>query len=184
MAGDELDVTFTISANLATGADLKVSTSLNHSSLKQVYWELKGSYAGLDQSTFNPNQNFITFKQTSGSLQLSCYGSLPTTLTQTTVGDTVLHRKQNPTLITLTGSGGQVLDQITVEVIDSKISQFNTAYATAKSKVGTFTGVDPAYTALYNNVLTGAQVAANQGFVDNAIATLNSLTGGVNPAKH
>ena len=183
LAGDELTITFTISANLATGADLKVSTSLNHSSLKQVYWEYNGAYAGLDASTLNPNQNFINFKQTSGSLQLICHGSLPSSLTQTTIEGTVLHRKANPAVITLSGSGGQVLDQITVEVIDSKINQFNSLYSNANAKLGSFSGVDPAYVSLYRSVLTGAQVAADQGFVDNAITTLNSLNSGVAPTS-
>jgi hypothetical protein len=180
LAGDELDVTFTINANLATGADLKVSTSLAHSVQKQVYWELHGTYAGLDSSTFNPNQNFINFKQTSGSLQLTCYGMEPASFTQTTVGGIVLHTKMNPTIITLTGSGGQVLDQITVEIIDSKIAQFQSAYTSANNKLSALGNVDPAYINLYKTVLAGAQGAANQGFVDNAIATVTSLnTGGV-----
>jgi len=181
LAGDELTITFTINANLATGADLKVSTNMNHSSLKQVYWELIGSYSGLDSASLNPNQNYVNFKQTAGSLQLKCYGFFPSSLTQTTVEGITLHRKQNPTIITLYGSSGQVLDQVAVEIIDSKISQFRTVDSTANSKINSITGVDPAYVSLYKTILSNAEAAANQGFVDNAINDLNSLISGQSP---
>jgi hypothetical protein len=181
LAGDELSITFTISANLATGADLKVSTDLSHSSLKQVYWELKGSYAGIDQNTFNPNQNFVNFKQQSGALQLVCYGAVPQTITQTTIGGTVLHNKASPTIIKLTGPNGEVLDQIVVDVIDSKILSYQSVYSNAETKFNSLGDVDPAYKSLYQSVLSGARLAAAQGFVDNAISTLQSLTSGLAP---
>ena len=185
LVGDELNVTFTVSVSTsAPYASLQVSTTMDHSAIESTYWQLQSNYAGINAQSYNPNQQSVSFNQTAGTLVMSCYGKIPISATQTQISGITLHKTAQPILIKLTGPDGAVLDQIVVNVIDSKISQYQTAYNNALTQYHNFQtlGVDPAYLTLYKNVLDGAQTVSNQGLVDNAIITLTQLSAS-NPAS-
>ncbi len=179
LVGDELNVTFAVTVSTsAPYASLQVSTTMSHSLIESTYWQLQSNYAGINSQSYNPNQQSVSFNQTTGTLVMSCYGTIPQSATQTQIGSLTLYKSAQPVLIKLVGPDGTVLDQITVSVIDSKISQYQTAYNSALAQVTNFQaqGVDPAYITLYKNVLDGAQTLANEGLVDNAIVTLTQLS--------
>jgi hypothetical protein len=153
---------------------------LGHSAIQGTYWELQTkNYAGISSTNYNPNQQTVTFAQNAGTLIMSCYGTIPAGITQTTIGSgIVLDKKVDSQLIKLADPAGNQLDQIRVDVVDAKIDQYNTLLMNAQNTIETMrnNGVDPAYIALYQSVLESAQNQANQGFVDNAIGAINQLS--------
>ncbi len=180
LAGAELNVTFTIKiATTSPNTNLQISTSMSHSGVQGTFWELQTkTYAGLSGSTYNPNQQTVSFNQMTGTLTMSCYGSISAGITQTQAGGIIIDKKVDQALITLTDPVGNQLDKIGVSIVDAKIDQFDTLFANAQSSVQTMrnNGVDPAYIALFESVVSNAQSQAGQGLVDNGIATLSQLS--------
>jgi len=191
LAGEELNVTITIEISTSSpNTKLQLTTEMGHSSLQGTFWELQSkTYSGIAGATYNPNQQTVTFSQTTGTLVMSCYGQIGAGITQTQVGNGItLDKKTDAMLIKLTDPVGNQLDKVAVSVVDAKINQFDTLYATAANTVETMraNGVDPAYIALYQSVIDGAMNQANQGLVDNAIGILSQLAatqGSVSPTS-
>jgi hypothetical protein len=179
LAGAELNVTITIQVTTSNpSTSLQLSTNMGHSSLQGTYWELQSkTYAGISGSTYNPNQQTVKFSQTTGTLIISCYGTLASGITQTQAGGITLYKKVDQALISLTDPAGNQLDKIGVSVVDAKIDQFDTLLGTAQNAMQNMknNGVDPAYITLYQSVVDGAISQANQGLVDNGIGVLNQL---------
>lgn len=180
LAGAELNITFTISiATTSPNTELQLSTSMAHSSVQGTYWELQTkTYAGLSGVTYNPNQQTITFAQMTGTLTMSCYGAISAGITQTSAGGIVISKKVDQALIALTDPVGNQLDKIAVSIVDAKIAQFDSLFANAQNTIQTMrnSGVDPAYIALFESVVSSAQSQASQGLVDNSITTLTQLS--------
>jgi hypothetical protein len=181
LAGSELNVTFTVQITTSSPTtNLQIETTLGHSTLQGTYWELQSKdYPGISAETYNPNQQSVTITQIAGTLVISCYGTIDQSITQTQLGGgIVIYKKADSQLIKLSDPTGSQLDEIRANIIDAKIDQFNGLLLNAQDKVQTMTanGVDPAYIALYQSVIDSAQNQANQGFVDNAITTLNQLS--------
>jgi hypothetical protein len=181
LAGEELNVTVTIQISTSSpNTQLSLSTDLQHSAIQGTYWELQSkTYTGISGSTYNPNQQSITFNQNAGTLIISCYGQVSQGITQTPVGNGItIDKKADTTLIKLTDPVGNQLDKIAVSVVDAKIAQYDTLYASALDKLHQMqlNGVDPAYIALYQSVIDGAQNQATMGLVDNAITVLTQLS--------
>jgi hypothetical protein len=152
---------------------------MGHSSVQGTYWELQSkTYAGLSGVTYNPNQQIVTFSQTTGTLVISCYGTIASGITQTNAGGITLDKKVDQALVTLTDPVGNQLDKIGVSVVDAKIDQFDTMLATALNTIQNMknNGVDQAYITLYQSVVDGAVSQASQGLVDNGIGVLNQLS--------
>ena len=59
LAGDELNITFTISVSTSLPSEsLTVSTTMSHSAIKSTYWDLQSkNYAGINSQNYNPNQH-------------------------------------------------------------------------------------------------------------------------------
>ncbi len=177
--GVELNVTLSIQVT-ASNPDqvLTLTTNMGHSSIEDTYWELHSTnFPGIDVNTFNPNQNTVTFNQTIGTLVISCYGNIPSGITQTQVGSITLDKPVVQTLVVLTDPAGNQLDHIEVNVEDEAISQFATLYQSSVSEGQTLSnqGVDPAYIALYQGVISTAYAEAQQGLVSNGINILTQL---------
>ncbi len=179
LAGAELNVTITIKITTTSpNTELTLSTNMAHSTVQGTYWELQTkTFTGISGSTYNPNQPTVTFSQTTGTLVISCYGAISPGITQTQAGSITLYKKVDQALITLTDPVGNQLDKIGVSVVDAKIDQFDTLFATAQNIIQTMqnNGVDPAYISLFQSVVDSAQNQANEGLVDNGIATLTQL---------
>ncbi len=180
LAGADLNVTVTIQISTSSpNTQLQLSTELTHSAIQGTFWELQTkTYPGISATTYNPNQATVSFTQTAGTLVISCYGQLGTGITQTPVGNGItLDKKTDANLVKLTDPAGNQLDKVAVSVSDAKINQFDGLYSAAMSQIANMqqNGVDPAYIALYQSILAGAQNQASQGLVDNAIGTLQNL---------
>ncbi len=178
LAGAELNVTITIQITTSNpSTSLTLSTELGHSAIQGTYWELHSTYAGIAATTYNPNQQTVKFTQTTGTLVISCYGTIASGITQTNAGGIALHKKADQALIKLTDPANNQLDKIGVSVVDATIDHFDTLLATAQNTIQNMklNGVDQAYINLYQSVVDGAISQADQGLVDNGIGTLNTL---------
>jgi hypothetical protein len=175
--GEELNITLTVKVLTSSpNTNLKLSTDLGHSS-QDTYWELQSGYSGIAATSYNPNQQTVTFSQVAGDLVISCYGKLASGITQEQAGTITLHIKQPTMLVKLSDPSSQ-LDKISVNVIDSTIDSFDKLLSTMQSKLQTMkdNNVDPAYIALFQGLIDSAQTQADQGLVDSATATLNELS--------
>jgi hypothetical protein len=181
LAGEELNVTVTIQIPTSSpDTQLSLTTDMLHSSIQGTFWDLQSkTYTGISGTTYNPNQQTISFSQNAGTLVISCYGQISAGITQTSVGNGItIDKKADSLLVKLTDPVGNQLDKIAVSVVDAKINQYDTLYAAALNTLQQMqaNGVDPAYIALYQSVLAGAQNQASQGLVDNAISVLTQLS--------
>ena len=182
--GAELKVTFTVNVGLSNpAATLKISTSMAHSSVQDRYWQLDSP--GYPLVDYNPNQQYVQFNQVKGTLDLSCYGKIPTGIVAKKIGEIVLHKPVPLALIVLTTPGGDVLDQIKPNVTDAKIDEYQKLLKQKEDKLQSLqsSGVAAGYVELFGNIVKQAKAEGDQGFVDNAIAILNGLAVSSEPAS-
>jgi hypothetical protein len=180
LAGEELNITITIQIPAASpGQSVTLSTPLEHSKVvTSQYWQLHGSYSGISTSNYNPNQKTVTFNLTSvGTLSISCYGVVPSTLTVTTAGPLSLDKKVDYKVVKLTDSGSNTLDSVSITISDSTIDTFDLQVANAQTTIQTMTnnGVDQSYIALYQNLVDLATYQAGQGLVVGGAAILAQI---------
>jgi hypothetical protein len=182
--GADLKVTITVVFNYSNpSATLKLSTSMEHSSLKDHYWELETQ--GYQLGDYNPNQQYVQFNQISGTLDISCYGRIPVGIVTKSIDGIVLHKPVPIALIALTSPGGELLDQIKPNVTDAKIDEYQKLLNQKEDKLQSLrsSGVSPGYVEIFGNVVNEAKAQGDQGFVDNAIALLNGLAVSSEPAS-
>ena len=170
----ELEVTVTIDvATNNPSSSLTLSTDMQHSSNKDVYWEHSTS-DGYDLGSYNPNSGSFSFAQNQGTLTITCFG-VAVGETETDLGnDIILHKAVPISLISLTDPGGAVLDEIRPDITDASINDFNTKLKTAEKNLAS-SGSDPAYASLARNVIDSAKEAADAGLTDTAVQMLNSI---------
>jgi hypothetical protein len=174
LAGAELGISITVNVAVSNPTTaLKLSTSLNHAVTQGTYWQLQGTYEGLSGFTYNPNQNYVQFNETVGTLQIYCFGIIPSGITV----QGGLDRKVAATLVSLTDPTNAELDAVSVQVTDAKINSFDALATAAFTKLQELndSGIDPAYLTLYQTVVAGAVSQASAGFVDNGITVLQQL---------
>jgi len=167
--GAELKVTFTIKIPFSQpSAVFKLTTSMQHSSLTDRYWELVSTDYELSNS-YNPNQNQVLFTPLQGELEMVCYGRIPTGTGSTKPAPFILVR--------LTDPSGTTLDEIKPAVISAAMDEFRVLYEQKQEKLQTLidSGVASGYIDLYENVLNQSQAIAAKGYSDSAVALLNSL---------
>jgi hypothetical protein len=167
--GAELKVTFTINIPFSQpSAVFKLTTSMQHSSITDRYWELISQNYTLSNS-YNPNQNTVLFTPLQGQLTMSCFGRIPTGTGSTKPAPFILVR--------LTDPSGTTLDQIRPAVISAEMDEFRVLFEQKEEKLQSLkdSGVAQGYINLYSNVLNQSQSIAAQGDSDSAIALLNSL---------
>ena len=184
LSGEQLQIAITIQVTTSNPNNvLKLSTSLDHPSSGN-YWQLQGSYAGIDSSTFNPNTQSENFNQAVGTLTISCFGTISATITQTQTGVSglTLDKQVNKDLISLTDTSGNQLDKVNVNIVDAALNDFSNKLASAQAEYQTLSsqGVDQAYLNLYQTIVTGATAQASSGLVQSAIGTLDQLVAAVN----
>jgi hypothetical protein len=167
--GAELKVTFTINIPFSQpSAVFKLTTSMQHSSITDRYWELISQNYTLSNS-YNPNQNTVLFTPLQGQLVMSCFGRIPTGTGSTKPAPFILVR--------LTDPSGTTLDQIRPAVISAEMDEFRVLLEQKEEKLQSLkdSGVAQGYINLYSNVLNQSQSIAALGDSDSAIALLNSL---------
>ena len=182
--GSELRVTFTVNVGLTVShVNLRISTDLAHSSIEDRYWQLHTQNYGFED--YNPNEKILEFKQVKGTFTLTCYGKVPKGVTTQTVSGYVLHKPKDLVTIELTGPGGEILDQIENEVLDAEIDEYRNLFEIRDERLDVMnsTGVAPGYIEIYEGVLKQAKDQADLGFVDEAIALLDVLTGSQEPVS-
>jgi len=174
--GSELNVTFTVDIAITIShVNLRIATNLAHSTIQDRYWQLHSK--GYSFENYNPNQQYIEFKQVKGTFTISCYGKVPKGITQTNIAGYVLHNPKNLTTIKLNGPNGELLDQIESEVLDAEIDEYRNLLEKRDDRLETLknTGVAPGYIELFEGVLDQSEVQAELGFVDEAISLLDLL---------
>lgn len=174
-ANEELIVTVTISiATSNPSSELTLATEMQHSSNNDVFWE-HSTGDGYDLGSYNPNAASFSFSQNAGELTITCYG-IAAGETETDLGDgVVLHKAVPVSLVSLSDPSSSVLDEVSLDITDGSINEFNTKLKTAESNLAGSGGADPAYTNLAQNVINAAKGAADVGLTDNAIAMLDSI---------
>jgi len=168
-AGTELKVTFTVNVRASSPTTLlKLKTSIQHSAVKDVYWELVTQ--DYELTAYNPNEQTVQFYQVSGELVMSLYGKVPITVV-----------KDRPVLylvVTLYSPAGETLDNIKVKVVTAAMDEFQTLLLQKENKLQSLrdSGAAPGYIELYEKVLNQSKVEAEEGYVENAIALLGTLS--------
>jgi len=175
-AGSELVVTITVDVAItATYANLKLATNLEPSTIEDRYWQLESQdYQFVD---YNPAQKYVEFQQVKGTFTITCYGRIPTGITQEKIDGFVLHKPEDYVLIKLTSPSGELLDQIKRDVLDAELDEYRNLLEKKEDKLETLknSGVAPGYIEIYEGVLEQAEAQAELGFVDEAIAILDLL---------
>jgi uncharacterized protein YceK len=167
LAGTDLTVTFTVNVFTSGSGNLRLSTSMQKSSLHAVFWELVTLNYSLGD--WNPNSAAIDFPWAKGTLTMVCYGKVPTSA--------VSNKPVQFNLVQLSSPGGEVLDNIKPYVVNAQVDEYQTLLAQKEDKLQSLkdNGVAPAYVELFSNVIDQAKAEAAQGYVDNAVALLHSL---------
>jgi hypothetical protein len=166
IGGTEITVTFTVNVEATGAGNLKLTTAMQHSKIKtDRYWELVPSDYD-PGSDFNPNSAQTEFNWVKGSFTMICYGKTNVILKPTAL-----------TLVQISSSTGDILDNIKPIIVTAGVDQFQNLYDQKETKLQDLinAGVDEGYTTLYGNVLNQSVNLVNKGYVNDAIALLNSL---------
>ncbi|MGA3111349.1 MAG: hypothetical protein ABSE15_04865 [Candidatus Bathyarchaeia archaeon] len=179
LEGDELSVTATIDISQSSpSTSLSLTTSLQHSSLQgNMYWQLDSTSYNL--GNFNPNSRTITFAENQGTLQITCFGLVPTgSVTQTGPNGITLDIPTPLSLIVLQDPSGSTLDQVKVNITDAAIDNYLTILNSRENTLKGYksSGVDAGFTQIYQNVIDASKVMEGQGFASAAIQMLNGLS--------
>ena len=167
-AGTEVNVTLTIELTVTNPTSkLTLRTNMQHSNIEQVFWEKKTvDYVLLD---YNPNSAKVEFNQVRGTLEMSLYGKVPSTISSDIPVDYIF--------VTLYGPSGETLDVVEEKVVSAAYDEFQTVFEQKQEKLQSLkdSGVAAGYVELYENMLEQAEYEANEGQVVSAIQLLNSL---------
>jgi hypothetical protein len=167
IGGAEITVTFTVNVFTTGSGNLKLTTAMQHSTVKlDRYWELVSDDYLLG-SDFNPNAASTNFNWVKGNFTMKCYGKT-----------NVITRPTQLTLVQLSSSTGDILDNIRPIIVTAGVDQWQNLYIAQKEgKLQNLidAGVASGYTQIYQNVLNQSTNLVNKGYVNEAIALLNSL---------
>ncbi|MFQ6053426.1 MAG: hypothetical protein ACE5OO_04260 [Candidatus Bathyarchaeia archaeon] len=185
-AGAEYNITVTLDIGLtAAYANLTLRLSLLHADSIDRFWEIHTANLSL-AGGYNPNVAEITFSQVKGRYVISTFGRVPSDLTITPLGSGLtLHRPVNFTVIRLIGPDGAVLDEISLNIIDSEIDGYRFIRGEKERELQGYkeSRVDPAYIELFENFLRLADEQSEVGFVRNAVDILEALEVEVPPVQ-
>jgi hypothetical protein len=167
LAGSELTVTFTVNV-VVSGGGLRLSTNMLHSSIHSTFWSLVTvNYTAL--GSYNPNAAAVDFNGEGGTFDMIVYGRIS--------NSTVTTKPVPVTLVALSSSGGDILDQIRPMVVNAKVDVYQTLLLQKEDKLQSLKdgGVAAGYIEIYENVLKRAKAEAAAGQVESAVALLHSL---------
>jgi hypothetical protein len=168
-AGAELQVTFTVDvAATSPTTVLRLKTSMLPSAIEDVYWKLVSQEYEL--VAYNPASQDVSFYQVKGELTMTLYGRVPTTV----VKDVPVQYL----VVTLYSPAGETLDNIKVKVVTAAMDEYQTILLQKEEKLQSLkdSGAALGYIELYEKVLNQSKVEAEEGYVENAIALLDTLS--------
>jgi hypothetical protein len=173
--GASIKVTLTVKISISSpSSTLTISTDMGKMSGKDHFWERQSGSVDIS----NPNSQSFTFAQNAGTFTLVCYGkAFSDQVTQKINSAITLHNSVSFNLILLKDSGKTTLDSITPKLADSAIIDYNNQRSQKLSLLAGFSGADPGFTAMYQNVINQAKVLADAGLADKATSLLKSLDG-------
>ncbi|MGO8805442.1 MAG: hypothetical protein ACLQO7_02410 [Candidatus Bathyarchaeia archaeon] len=179
LEGDELSVTATIDISQSNpSTSLSLTTSLDHSALQgNMYWELDSTNYNL--GNFDPNSKTISFPENQGTLQITCYGLVPSgSVSQTGPNGVTLDIPTPLNLIVLQDPSGAALDQVSVNITDANIDNYLNVLNQKENTLKGYksSGVDAGFTQIYQNVIDASKVMEGQGFATAATQMLNGLS--------
>ena len=179
--GQSLSVQVTITISQGNpSSTLTLSTGMAHPS-GDHYWALQeGSTYSL--GNYNPNSASFSFPQTAGTFTITCLG-IVSGVTETSAGGVTLHKGVPVSLIKLSDPAGSILDQISHDITDASINEFNTKLASAQKTVNGLSGSDPAYVSLAQGVIDNSKEVAATGLTDQASQMLDALNNANAPAS-
>ena len=163
LAGQQLKVTFTVNVFTSGSGNLRLTTEMS----KPIgpYWEL----ASLDYdlgSGYTPNSASITFNWAKGTFTMICYGKV-----------SQVSKPTNIAIVKLSGATGDVLDAIEPLVLTAGADAFQNLYDQKEARLQSLidSGVAAGYTQMYQNILDQSEALVAKGYVNEAIALLNSI---------
>jgi hypothetical protein len=177
LPGAELTVTFTVNV-VVTGGNLRLSTSMLHPTASDTFWSLVTVNYTTNFVNYNPNSAAVEFNAVKGTFEMICHGKIKTYLASTVFPVPV-------TLVQLSSSGGDVLDQIKPNVVNAAMDEYYNLLAQKEEKLLSLkgSGVAAGYVELFENVIDQAKALADEGYVENAVALLNALAVSSEPAS-
>jgi hypothetical protein len=177
LPGAELTVTFTVDV-IVSGGTLRLSTSMLKSTLSDTFWNLVTVNYTTNFVNYNPASAAVEFNAVRGTFDMICTGKIKNYAATTVFPVPV-------SLVQLSSSGGDVLDQIKPNVVNAAMDEYNKLLAQKEDKLQSLkdSGVAAGYVELFQNVIEQAQALAAAGYVDNAVALLNALAVSSEPAS-
>ena len=186
LAGEEYNITLIVYVGLtAAYAELDLTVDLSHADAIDRYWEIHTTNLSLSED-YNPNTPMITFNQVKGRYTISTYGRVPSDLTMTDLArGLALHKPVNHTILRLKGPDGSLLDEVTLNIIDSEIDSYRLYLAQRKENLDGFIReqVDPAFTDLFTSLIALAEEQAEDGFVQTARTILETIEVEITPVR-
>ncbi len=186
LAGEEYNITLIVDIGLtAAYAELDLTVDLSHADAIDRYWEIHTTNLSLSED-YNPNTPMITFNQVKGRYTISTYGRVPSDLTMTDLArGLALHKPVNHTILRLKGPDGSLLDEVTLNIVDSEIDSYRLYLAQRKENLDGFIReqVDPAFTDLFTSLIVLAEEQAEDGFVQTARTILETIEVEITPVR-
>jgi len=179
-AGEDYNVTFKLNVrqNIPFAVlTLSLSTNLNKPTAEDVFWDIHTTEMDLTED-YNPAGRTIKFSQNQGVYYVSAFCLIKSDITTPSSSQGVtIHRPVDLKILRLIGPDETELDSITVNVIDSRIDDYNILLSQNQDELAGYrtSNVDPAYVELYENLVELAKDEAQLGLVDSAIGLLNTL---------
>jgi len=179
-AGEDYNVTFKLNVrqNIPFAVlTLSLSTNLNKPTAEDVFWDIHTTEMDLTED-YNPAGRTIKFSQNQGVYYVSAFCLIKSDITTPSSSQGVtIHRPVDLKILRLIGPDETELDSITVNVIDSRIDDYNILLSQNQDELAGYrtSNVDPAYVELYENLVELAKEEAQLGLVDSAIGLLNTL---------
>jgi len=177
LPGAELKVTFTVDV-IVSGGTLRLSTSMLHSTVSDTFWNLVTVDYATNFVNYNPNSAAVEFNAVEGTFEMICTGKI-----KAYSASTVFPVPVN--LVQLSSSAGDTIDYIKANVVNAEMDEYNKLLAQKEDKLQSLkdSGVAAGYVELFENVIDQAKALAAEGYVDNAVALLNSLSVSNEPAS-
>ena len=131
----------------------------------------------MNYSLSNPNSATADFGWVKGTVEVVCYGKIPTSA--------VKSAPVRFTLVQLAVAGGDVLDQIKPYMYNAEMGNYQSLLQAKEDKLQSLrdSGVSAGYVELFSNVIEQAKAEFAGGYVDNAVALLNALDVSAEPAS-
>lgn len=179
-AGEDYNVTFKLNVrqNIPFAVlTMSLSTNLNKPTAEDVFWDIHTLEMDLTED-YNPAGRTIKFSQNQGVYYVSAFCLIKSDITTPSSSQGVtIHRPVDLKILRLIGPDETELDSITVNVIDSRIDDYNLLLSRKEAELADYrtSNVDPAYVELYEKFVELAKDEARLGLVDSAIGLLNTL---------